>query len=120
MTNMDNKKQKQNRRHNRVRAKIQGTPERPRLSLSRSNKHMFLQLIDDIKGNTIASAGDFNDKKGAKKEAKVDSAKNLGKEIAKLAKEKKISSVVFDRGGHKYHGRVKAAAESAREEGLQF
>ncbi|MBI4692134.1 MAG: 50S ribosomal protein L18 [Candidatus Terrybacteria bacterium] len=104
-------------RHKRVRARIIGISERPRLSVFRSNKHIFLQLIDDKKGGTLISASDLKIKK---KGTKTEMAKMVGKELAKLAKEKKIKSVVFDRGGYKYHGRVKAAAEGAREGGLIF
>jgi len=104
-------------RHRRVRAKVIGTAERPRFSVFRSNKHVFLQLVDDKKGATIVSVNDIKDKK---KTAKVESAKQAGKKIAELAKAKKIEGVVFDRGGYKYHGRVKAVAEGAREGGLKF
>lgn len=100
-----------------MRAKVAGTAECPRLSVFRSNKHVFLQLVDDSKGKTLVSMSDYKIKK---KTAKTDKAKEAGKELAKLAKEKKIKKVVFDRGGYKYHGRVKAAADAAREEGLKF
>jgi len=104
-------------RHKRVRAKVTGTAERPRLSVFRSNKYVFLQLVDDSKGNTLVSMSDHKIKK---KTAKTEKAKEAGKELAKLAKAKKIEKVVFDRGGYKYHGRVKAAADAAREGGLMF
>lgn len=110
-------KNKRQIRHKRVRAKVAGTAECPRLSVFRSNKHVFLQLVDDSKGKTLVSMSDYKIKK---KIAKTDRAKETGKELAKLAKEKKIKKVVFDRGGYKYHGRVKAAADAAREEGLKF
>lgn len=100
-----------------MRAKVTGTAERPRLSVFRSNKHIFLQLIDDLKGKTIVSASDHKTKK---KINKTEMAKETGKELAKSAKAKKIGMAVFDRGGYKYHGRIKAAAEGAREEGLKF
>ncbi len=103
--------------HKRIRAKISGTKEQPRLSVFRSNKHIFLQLIDDNSGKTLVSA---NDLKTKKKATKTEIAKEVGKELAKLAKAKKIKKVVFDRGGYKYHGRVKASAEGAREGGLNF
>lgn len=102
-------------RHKRIRAKIYGTKERPRLSVFRSNKHIFLQLIDDEKGEILVSASDLKVKK---KGTKTETAKMVGKELAKLAKGKKIRRVVFDSGGYKYHGRIKAALEGAREEGL--
>jgi len=108
---------RQERRHGRVRAKVTGTAERPRLSVFRSNKGMFLQLIDDENGSTLASAALKEIKVSAKK---IEISKALGKLIAEKANTKKISKVVFDRGFYKYHGRVKAAAEGAREGGLEF
>ncbi len=110
-------KQRADRRHGRVRAKISGTESRPRLSVYRSNKGMFLQLVDDLSGKTLASAGM---KEIKAKVNKSEAGKELGKIIATKAKSKKIESVVFDRGAYKYHGRVKAAAEGAREGGLKF
>lgn len=110
-------KQKQDRRHERVRAKIAGTAIRPRLSVFRSNRGMFLQLIDDAAGKTIASASSLEVKAKGKK---VEISKELGKMIAEKAAAKKITAVVFDRGAYKYHGRVQAVAEGAREGGLQF
>lgn len=109
-------------RHKRLRGKIFGTRERPRLSIYRSNQHLFLQVIDDEKGKTLIGIGDYP-KKGEKKKVsgtKTERAKELGATIAKLASEKKIKRVVFDRGGFAYHGRIKAAAEGAREGGLEF
>lgn len=107
--------------HKRIRAKISGTKEQPRLSVFRSNKHIFLQLIDDSSQKTLVSASDLkiNPPAGGKG-TKTEIAKEVGKELAKLAKAKKIKKVVFDRGGYKYHGRVKASAEGAREGGLNF
>jgi len=105
------------RRHNRVRAKVFGTKEVPRLSVFRSNRGFFIQLIDDTEGKTLASV-DSKELKGKMK--KTDAAKEGGKLIAKKAVEKKISKAVFDRGGYRYHGRVKAVAEGAREGGLIF
>ena len=110
-------KQKQDRRHARVRAKIVGTAARPRLSVFRSNRGMFLQLIDDAAGKTLASASSLEVKAKGKK---VEISKELGKMIAEKAAAKKITAVVFDRGAYKYHGRVQAVAEGAREGGLQF
>lgn len=95
-----------------------GTKERPRLSVFRSNKHIFLQLIDDVSGKTIVSASDFQSKAG--KKTKTDIAREIGKELAESAKKKKIKKAVFDRGGYKYHGRIKAVAEGAKEGGLVF
>ena len=107
------------KRHNRVRNKISGTPERPRLNVFRSAKHIYAQLIDDVNGVTLASASslekDFN-----VEGTKSDAAKQVGMNVAERAKAKGIENVVFDRGGYVYHGRVKALAEGAREGGLQF
>jgi len=116
-----NKSQEKNRktaaRHKRVRAKIKGTKDCPRLSVFRSNYGLFVQLIDDDKGETIVSAAT---KEITSEAAKKEVSFELGKLIAKKALEKKISVVVFDRGGYKYHGRVKSLAEGAREGGLEF
>ncbi|HLG25711.1 MAG TPA: 50S ribosomal protein L18 [Candidatus Gracilibacteria bacterium] len=106
------------RRHMRIRAKISGTPERPRLVVFRSLSHHYAQLIDDTKGVTLASASDIKDRKS--KEKRLDRAKQVGLKIAELAKVKNISTCTFDRNGFKYHGRVKAIAEGAREGGLEF
>ncbi|MBU0612994.1 50S ribosomal protein L18 [Patescibacteria group bacterium] len=114
------KKITRKRRKARTRAKIHGTAKRPRLALSRSLKHIYVQIIDDDAGNTIASASDqklSKDKQSGKKE---DIARDVGKLIAEHAKSKKITEVVFDKSGVKYHGRVKAVAEGAREGGLKF
>ncbi|HNX10870.1 MAG TPA: 50S ribosomal protein L18 [bacterium] len=112
------KNSKLERRHVRVRAKIEGTAARPRLNVFRSNTGLFLQLIDDVKGVTLVSA-DSKELKDVKK-PKLELAKTLGELLAKKAQDKKISAVVFDRGGYRYHGRVKAVAEGARQGGLQF
>jgi large subunit ribosomal protein L18 len=103
-------------RHKRLRAKIIGTTKRPRLSVFKSNKFIYAQLIDDEKEKTLFSANDSKKRKGTK----VESAKTVGKEIAKQAIENKIKKIVFDRSGYKYHGRIKALAEGARERGLEF
>lgn len=106
-------------RHKRVRAKISGTPERPRLNVFRSTKHIYAQIIDDVNGVTLASASslskDFDGDGG-----NVEGAKKVGELIAKNAVAKGITEVVFDRGGYLYHGRVKELAEGAREGGLKF
>jgi large subunit ribosomal protein L18 len=107
------------KRHARVRAKITGTESRPRLNVFRSNKNIYAQLIDDVNGVTLVSASNL-DKDFATSESKVDAASKVGELVAKRASEKGISAVVFDRGGYLYHGRVKALAEAARENGLQF
>ena len=112
-----------NRRHvhHRIRKKIQGTAEKPRLNVYRSLNHIYVQLIDDTSGTTLASASTVKGKKGGKKTGgNVASAKEIGKEIAQRAQEKGIKKVVFDRGGYLYHGRIKALADAAREAGLEF
>jgi len=111
------KNEKRARRHNKVRAKIFGQASRPRLSVFRSNRGMFLQIIDDRAGKTLVSASSLEVKKTGKK---IEISKELGKLIAEKAIEKKILEVVFDRSFYKYHGRVKAVAEGAREGGLIF
>ena len=122
------KQAKRLRRHKKIRAKIFGTKEKPRLCVFRSAKHIYAQLIDDEKGKTIVSAKDEeiknlkskSQKEENKMSAKTAKAFDLGKLIAGKALEKKIEKVVFDRGGYKYHGRIKAVAEGAREGGLKF
>lgn len=112
---------KANRRfkiHRRIRKRISGTAERPRLSVFRSNTDIYAQLIDDVDGKTLASFSSLKIK--AEKLAKVEASKKVGSEIAKLALGKGIKAIVFDRGGYLYHGRVKALAEGAREAGLNF
>jgi len=107
---------KRMRRHARTRAKLSGTTERPRLVVFRSNVNIYAQMIDDTTGKTIASANDLKVKKGTKTER----AAEVGKVVAEAAKKAKIETCVFDRNGYKYHGRVKALAEAAREAGLKF
>ncbi|PIZ56859.1 50S ribosomal protein L18 [bacterium (Candidatus Torokbacteria) CG_4_10_14_0_2_um_filter_35_8] len=111
---------KRKRRHHRVRAKISGTSDVPRLSVFRSNKGMYVQLVDDVSSKTIVGISLSSIPKSKKKLSKTEQAKVLGNMIAKRAKEKKIKKAVFDRGGYKYHGKVKALAEGAREGGLKF
>ncbi len=106
------------RRVNRVRAKVNGTTQRPRLTVRRSIAHIYAQVIDDVTGKTLAAASD-RDVKGEKM-TKTEVATAVGKLVAERAKEKKVSTVVFDRRDKKYHGRVKALADGAREGGLQF
>jgi large subunit ribosomal protein L18 len=113
---MDDKKLKRLRRHRRVRAKMKGTAKIPRFCVFRSNKYIYGQLINDEKGKTLFSAND----KGLKAKNKIEAAKEVGKLIAQKAVEQKITKAVFDRGGYKYHGRVKSLAEGAREGGLKF
>ena len=108
---------KKERRQARIRAKIKGSAEKPRLAVSSSNNHIVAQLIDDQLGTTLASASDLSVKEKMTKTAK---AYHVGEMIAEEAKKKKIETVVFDRGGKLYHGRVKALAEGARKSGLNF
>lgn len=112
------------RRHERVRNKIMGTPERPRLSVYRSLDHIYAQIIDDLSGTTLAAASSLTKavkgKKGEASGGNIEGAKRVGAKLAALAKEKNITKVVFDRGGYIYHGRVKALADAAREGGLVF
>ncbi len=110
------KTQKRQTRRNRIRAKVSGTPAMPRLSVFKSNKYIYAQLIDDESGKTIVEASGKTLKAGKKS----DQAVAVGKEIAKRAIEKGVSKVVFDRGGYIYTGRVRALADAAREGGLKF
>ena len=103
-----------------IRKKLRGTAERPRLSVYRSNKDIYVQLIDDITGVTLAAASSVEKSIQGEKANKVDKAKMVGKAIGEKAKLSGITSVVFDRGGYLYHGRVKSLADGAREAGLQF
>jgi len=107
------------RRHKRVRAKISGTQDRPRLNVFRSEKHIYAQIIDDTAGNTLCSASSV-EKSFEGSGSNKDAAKKVGELVAMRAKEKGITTVVFDRGGYIYHGRVKELAEAAREGGLTF
>ncbi len=113
--NMLNKRKK---RHRRIRGKVKGTSQRPRLFVFRSNQHIYAQLIDDQKEKTLLSLSDLDLKSSQK--SKKEKASEVGKLMAEEALKKKIKKVVFDRGGYKYHGRVKALAEGAREKGLEF
>ncbi|MBV9072378.1 MAG: 50S ribosomal protein L18 [Acidobacteria bacterium] len=109
--------------HTRIRKKLQGSDERPRLNVYRSLNHIYAQVIDDAKGLTIASASTASGKKETRKKrtgGNVASAKDVGKMIAQRAQEKGVKKVLFDRGGYLYHGRIKALAEAAREAGLEF
>ncbi|WP_079504255.1 50S ribosomal protein L18 [Mesobacillus jeotgali] len=107
------------KRHARVRAKLSGTEARPRLNVFRSNKHIYAQLIDDVKGVTLVSASTL-DKEVNVEGNNLEAAKQIGELIAKRAVEKGYKSVVFDRGGYLYHGRIQALADAARENGLEF
>jgi large subunit ribosomal protein L18 len=105
--------------HKRIRRKVAGNTQRPRLAVFRSVKHIYAQVIDDSVGHTLAAASS-NEKSGIKSGGNVAGAKAVGKLLAERAKEKGVKSVVFDRGGYLYHGRVKALADAAREGGLVF
>ena len=113
------KLQKRARRHKMIRARIKGTEARPRLCVFKSLNHIYAQLINDDKGKVLVSVSDFDVKK-TKKETKVNSSSEVGKLIAGKAKDLKITTVVFDRGGFVFHGRIKAVADGAREGGLKF
>ncbi|OIO31169.1 50S ribosomal protein L18 [Candidatus Nomurabacteria bacterium CG1_02_43_90] len=116
MTTKLSKTEQRTRRHRRIRAKVSGTAERPRLAVFKSNSYMYAQLIDDTKGATLAASSDM----GLKGKTKTERAKLAGAALAKIAKEKGLESAVFDRGGFIYTGRVRAFAEGAREGGLVF
>ena len=107
-------------RHTRVRNKFSGTTSTPRLNVFRSNSNIFAQIIDDTKGVTLVSASSIDKELKLENGGNVEAARKVGKLIAERAKKAKISDVVFDRGGYLYHGRVKALAEAARENGLNF
>ena len=110
------------KRHQRLRKKLFGTESRPRLSVFRSSMHIYVQAVDDKKGNTLASSSSLEIKESLKKTypGNKDSAKAVGEDLAKKLLKKSISSAIFDRGGYIFHGRVKALAEGAREAGLKF
>jgi len=111
------------RRHMRIRKKVKGTAERPRLAVYRSLNHIYAQLVDDLGGRTILTVSSLDKEvvpKGSSIKGKLEAGKLVGKKIAALAKEKGIDRVCFDRGGYLYHGRVKAVADGAREGGLSF
>ncbi|XP_015868396.2 large ribosomal subunit protein uL18c isoform X1 [Ziziphus jujuba] len=111
-------------RHSRIRKKVEGTPERPRLCVFRSNKHLYVQVIDDTKMHTLASASTMqkpvSEEFDCSSGPNLEVAKKVGEAIAKSCLEKGITKVAYDRGGYPYHGRVKALADAAREHGLQF
>ncbi|MDJ0631930.1 MAG: 50S ribosomal protein L18 [Xenococcaceae cyanobacterium MO_188.B29] len=110
------------RRHRRIRKKVNGTPERPRLSIFRSNNHIYAQVIDDVAQNTIAAASTLEASLRSELSSKAtcEASAAVGKLVAQRAMEKGIAKVVFDRGGNLYHGRIKALADAAREAGLDF
>ncbi|HHY71867.1 MAG TPA: 50S ribosomal protein L18 [Bacillus bacterium] len=108
------------KRHARVRAKVSGTAERPRLNVYRSNQHIYAQLIDDVNKVTLASASTVEKDVNLESTGNIAAAQKIGELVAKRALEKGVKEVVFDRGGYLYHGRIKALADSAREAGLEF
>ncbi|MFW6386551.1 MAG: 50S ribosomal protein L18 [Bacillota bacterium] len=116
------KKEARKRRHQRIRNQVKGTPERPRMNIYRSNQNIYAQIIDDLSGHTLVSASTEDPairdslENGGNKEA----ARKVGELVAERALEEDVDKVVFDRGGYKYHGRVRALAEAAREKGLKF
>lgn len=109
-------------RHKRVRKKVAGSPERPRLNVFRSSKHIYTQIIDDLTGQTLVSASTLSPELADVRQqgGNLEAAKRVGSLIAEKAKEKGITQVIFDRGGYLYHGRIAAVAEAARQAGLEF
>jgi large subunit ribosomal protein L18 len=120
MARTDHKLELRRRRHNRVRRKVHGSAERPRLAVFRSNKHISAQLIDDDAGRTLAAASTVEAALVDTSGGNIDAASKVGALVASRAKEAGITTVVFDRGGFAYHGRVAALADAARAEGLEF
>ena len=118
MINKTSRNKLRQKRHFRIRHKVQGTASRPRLNVFRSNNHIHAQLIDDMDNNTLISANSVEMK--IEKGGNVKAAEQVGAELAKRAKDANITEVVFDRGGYLYHGRIKALADAAREAGLEF
>ena len=118
MASRDSKNQIRLRIHTRIRRRVRGTEQRPRLAVFRSVKHIYAQVIDDGKGHTLVAAS--SNEKDGKNGGNLAGAKSVGQLIAERSKEKGIQAVVFDRGGYLYHGRVKALADAARESGLEF
>lgn len=114
------KNESRKKRHGRVRARVTGTTERPRLNVFRSNKNIYAQLIDDSQGTTLASASTVDKELALEVTSNTEAAAKVGELIAKRAKDSGCTSVVFDRGGYLFHGRVKALADAAREAGLEF
>jgi len=108
------------KRHMRIRRDLKGTAQRPRLNVYRSNKHIYAQLIDDVKGETLTSASTKDKELSIESTGTIEAAEKVGELIAKRATDKGYKSIVFDRGGYLYHGRIKALAESARSAGLEF
>jgi large subunit ribosomal protein L18 len=122
MVKKTNRSEVRKNKHRRIRSRLSGTPEKPRLAVFRSNNHMYAQIIDDVAGNTIVSASTLQAdvKDGLEKTNNVEAASRLGTVIAKKALDNGVEVVVFDRGGYIYQGKVKALADAAREAGLKF
>lgn len=118
MKKQQDKRARRRRVHRGIRRKVHGAPQRPRLSVYRSNQHIYAQLIDDFEGHTLASASTLE--QGFEGTARMDDSREVGRRLAERAREAGIEKVVFDRSGYRYHGRVKALAEGAREGGLQL
>ena len=120
MIKQPNRKEATQKRHRRLRAKLAGTTEAPRLAVYRSTKHIYAQIIDDVKGVTLVSASSMDKDLKITNGGNIEAAKLVGKSIAEKANKANIKTVVFDRSGYLYHGRVKALADAARENGLEF
>lgn len=120
MVNKDNRSKVRVEKHRKIRNKISGTTERPRLCVFRSNNHIYAQIVDDVKGTTLVAASTVDKDYALEKKNDVEAAKAIGATIAKKAVEKGIEAVVFDRGGYIYHGKIQALADAARENGLKF
>jgi large subunit ribosomal protein L18 len=120
MLSKQNRKEVTQKRHYRLRRRLSGTTERPRLSVYRSGKHIYAQVIDDLRSVTLAAASSLDKDLRSGSGANIDAARKVGELLAKRAQEAGITSVVFDRGGFLYHGRIAALAEAAREAGLKF
>ncbi len=122
MINKSSKKENTRKRHRRIRIKLSGTKDRPRLCVYKSNRHLYAQLVDDVSSHTLLSCSTLQPdlKKSLKTTGSIDAAKKIGEAVATKAKGKGITSVVFDRGGNKYHGKIMAFAEAARSGGLKF
>jgi len=120
MTKVASRGAARQKRHERIRLRLSGSPERPRLAVFRSLNHISAQVIDDTTGRTLAAASSLEKELKATKQRKTDEAKTVGRLIAERARSAGVESVVFDRSGFRYHGRVKALADAAREAGLEF
>lgn len=120
MVSKRNKAELRQKKHERLRNRFSGTPERPRLSVFRSDKHMYAQIIDDVAGNTLCAASTLDKDVNLENTSNIEAAQYVGKAIAEKALAKGIKQVVFDRGGFLYHGKVQALADAAREAGLEF